>query len=317
MTSEMSRVQREYEEALRSHLAGGSEATLHSAYEIGREALADGLGVLDMAITAHRAILSACGAARTRDETIQMIEALEPFLLEGFSPFEMAHRGAREANAALRNQNEALEAQMTRVAHALHDAAGQLLVCAHLALARLESEAPSASGRVREARGYLDEVEEQLRRLSHELRPTILDDLGLIPALQFLAEGVSLRSRIVVAVEAAESRRLPKPIELALYRIVQEALANVVKHAQASNANVRLEVRDGWVRCAIRDDGVGMERSRGPTSPAPHGLGLAGIRDRVATFGGTLEVESKDARGTEVRVDIPLENAYAPSNPAG
>jgi signal transduction histidine kinase len=313
---EASRIERDYEAALARHLEGGDEAALHSAYEIGRTAIADGLGVLDMATMAHRSILAACGAARTPEETIRIIGQLESFLLESLAPFEMAYRGAREANNALRNQNEALEAEMTRIAHSLHDAAGQLLACAHLALSRLGREAPKAASCVREVRGYLDDVEEQLRQLSHELRPTVLDDLGLVPALELLAEGISLRAGIAVAVEAPDTGRLPKPLELALYRIVQEALANVVKHAQASIARVDLEIEKGWVRCAVRDDGVGMDRSR-ESAPGPsHGLGLAGIRDRVSSLGGTLEVKSGDARGTEVRVHIPLENGHAAPSPA-
>ena len=316
MSTALERFESEYAGALERHIAGEEETTLHSAYEIGRRALVEGLGILDMAVIIQRALLTACGRARTPEEVAHTLEGLETFLLESLSPFEMAHRGVREANTALRSQNEVLEAETTRVAHEFHDAAGQLLACAHLTLDRLLSEAPNTGARVAEVRRHLDEVEEQIRQLSHELRPTILDDLGLLPALRFLGEGVSQRTGVAVTIDASPADRLPHPLEVALYRIVQEALTNAVRHAHASRVRVDFRVDAGWVRCSIRDDGVGMS-GRAPTSPHANGIGLAGIRDRVASFRGTVEIESAPAEGTELRVSIPLEGVDASTHPAG
>jgi len=316
MNTASQRLEREYADALETHIAGGQETTLHHAYEIGRRALVEGLGVLDMAVIIQRALLTACGRARSREEIICTVVGLESFLLESLSPFEMAHRGVREANTALRSQNEVLEAETTRIAHELHDAAGQLLACAHLTLDQLLKEAPDTRARVREVRRHLDQVEDQIRQISHELRPTILDDLGLLPALQFLGESVSQRTGIAVTIDASLEDRLPRLFEVALYRIVQEALTNAVRHARASCVRIDYRAEAGWVRCAIRDNGAGMY-GREPAGSHGNGIGLAGIRARVASLRGKLEIESTPAHGTELRVSIPLEVADAPAHPLG
>ena len=112
--------------------------------------------------------------------------------------------------------------------------------------------------RLANVRGLLDKIE-QLRHMSHELRPTILDDLGLKPALEFLADGVWRRTGLKVVVDGSPGGRLPTPIETALYRIVQEALTNVTKHARATRVSIVLERSGPFLRCAIHDDGAGFD----------------------------------------------------------
>src|SRR5207249_12315214 len=141
---------------------------------------------------------------------------------------------------ALRQLTEALEEKVKRIAHALHDEAGQLLASVHIGLADLARDLPApAARRLEDVRGLLDKIEEQLRHLSHELRPTILDDLGLGPALEFLAEAVSKRTGLSIAAEAPPGKRFPAPTEPAPYRTVQEALTNVTNHAQPPKANIK------------------------------------------------------------------------------
>ena len=190
----------QFARALEEHLSRGEEEGLASAYELGREALGSGLGVLDVAGLAHGALLAACASAP--GDSLRAVKAAENFLLECLSPFEMAYRGVREANTALRGLNDILEEQTRRISHELHDQAGQLLASVYLALDELAREmSPDAAARLERVKGLLDSIEEQLRRLSHELRPTILDDLGLGPALEFLAEGVSARNGLPITVE--------------------------------------------------------------------------------------------------------------------
>ncbi len=313
----------QYARALREHLAGGSETTLHAAYEIGRSALAAGLGILDMAALHNAAFLAAWRESggdgpdgRGRERGAQALRAAADFALEALSPFEMAHRGARDANSALRHINETLEAQAKRIAHQLHDEAGQLLASVYLALHEAARDLPpSASARLREVRPLLDQIEGQLRRLSHELRPTILDDLGLLPALQFLAEGVSQRAGIAVSVKGGTNGRLPPAVETALYRVVQETLNNAARHARASRVTVSLHRADDRISCIVRDDGVGLEPEA--ALAGRHGLGLIGLRERIAPLAGTLEIHPGEDRGTEVLVTIPLEAAYAGADPTG
>src|SRR5262249_21253082 len=134
----------QYAAALREHLAGGGEGVLRRAYELGREAMADGLGVLEMAVLLHRAQLAAGPPGRTLADRTQRAAAMEEFFLECLSPFEMAHRGVWEANSALRRLNEMLEEVAKRIAHSLHDEAGQLLASVYVALEELAWDLPPA-----------------------------------------------------------------------------------------------------------------------------------------------------------------------------
>ena len=311
MSHHVEGLEQEYVHALERHLAGSAEETLHAAYEIGRKALDEGLGILDMAVIVHGALRSVSGSV-PRDLS-RPLWGLESFVLESFAPFEMAHRGASEVGAALRRQNEILEAEIARIAHELHDSAGQLLACAYMSLARLESEVPQAGERISEVRAHLDQVEGQVRRLSHELRPLILDDLGLVPAVRALGEGVFLRTGIRVSVRGSVGD-LPAAHEVALYRVVQEALANAVRHAEPSLVWVELRVEAGSVHCVVRDDGVGMPRRNASDVTPTRGLGLTGIRERVAPFGGTMEIASNPDHGTQIRVSIPLESHHVASH---
>jgi signal transduction histidine kinase len=298
----------QYTSALQDYLAGAGEAALQQAYELGRKALADGLGILDMAAVQHRALVKGFLRARTPREGARTLKAAKNFFAEFVSPFEMAHRGFQEANTALRRLNETLEEQAKQIAHSLHDEAGQLLASVHLALRDVGREMPDhARGRLHEVHGLLDQIEEQLRRLSHELRPTILDDLGLLPALEFLADGVSKRMVLPITVEASTQGRLPPVIETALYRCVQESLTNVGKHAQASHVTVRLQRETPGIRCSIRDDGVGFDVPGVMARRGERGLGLIGIRERLSAIGGTLQITSTPGRGTELLITVPLE----------
>ena len=198
-TTAVSLVQR-LSEALRGHLERGDEQTLHEAYEIARRALEEGLGPMDMASMLHRAWRGGgAGSGGVRPPDVR--ERFEAFALECYSPFEMEYRGARDATRALRRLNERGEENVRRIAYELHDTAGQLLATVHFALDAAERRlGPSAGNALVPVRTRLEEVELELRRLSHELRPTLLDHLGLLPALRELAHGVSKRSGIAIQV---------------------------------------------------------------------------------------------------------------------
>src|SRR5438128_6519042 len=193
-----------------------------------------------MASLNHQAVLALSRDAESDKQREESSRAGSEFLAECLSPYEMAHRGFQDAVKALRQLNETLEEEIKRIAYSVHDEAGQLLVAVHLALANLALELPPGrKEQVREIEGLLNEVEKHLRRYSHELRPTILDDLGWIPAIRFLAEGISKRANLPIHIQTRISGRLPGPAETALYRIVQESLNNAVKHAKARNIWIR------------------------------------------------------------------------------
>jgi signal transduction histidine kinase len=213
----------------------------------------------------------------------------------------------RQAEQALRALNLRLEEEARRIAHALHDEAGQLLVSVYLALDTLVAELqPDARGRLIEIRALLEQVEAQLRRLAHELRPTILDDLGLKPAIEFLADGISARTGLSVVVRGSVGGRLPGPIETAIYRIVQEGLTNVTKHAQASQAVVLLGRRTESVVCSVVDNGRGIDARARSARTHSQGLGLIGMRERVAALGGRISITSSPGGGTTLKIVVPL-----------
>jgi len=202
----------------------------------------------------------------------------------------------------------AREEESRRIARELHDEVGQMTTSIHLALAEIGAELPEADReRLETVHGLLDALEERLRRLSHELRPTILDDLGLRPALEFLTEGFAARTGISSSVQGSTKGRLEPLVETAVYRIVQEALTNIARHADATHASIRLSREARVLRCSIQDDGVGM--SIDPVTVGAsgrRGLGLLGIRERLDALGGKFKLRSRPGGGTEVLVTVPI-----------
>jgi signal transduction histidine kinase len=305
----------EYRSCLHEYAAGGGELALGRAYELGRRALAEQKSLVDMASLHHQAVLALVRDAESEKRREELLRASAEFLAECLSPYEMAHRGFQDAVKALRQLNETLEEEIKRIAYAVHDEAGQLLVAVHLALAEVALELPEPQqaqfARIKE---MLNQVEKHLRRYSHELRPTILDDLGWIPAIRFLAEGISKRADLPIYIDATISGRLPNSIETTLYRIVQEALTNAVKHAKASNVRIRAWREERVLCCSIRDDGGGFDSSQAHAAPGRKGLGLIAMQERVSAIGGTLHIESRPGMGTELSIRLPLEVDHASSN---
>ncbi len=296
-----------YRAALGEYLSSESEAALHQAYELGRRAVASNIGLLGM-ISTHQAALSglaAQGAPGTGDPRRQ-IDAAGRFLSESLSPFEMLHLRNQEANAALRRMNELLEQEAKRVAHALHDQAGTLLATIYLELAEIARESPqSALARIDQVTAHLDQVREQLRRLSHEVSPPILTDVGVVAALQFLAKGVEKRSGLVVTVEGRMPGEASPTVNTTLYRVVQEALNNVTRHARATRASVRIYKDARRLHCLVRDNGVGFDVSSARTRSGQRGLGLIGMEERVRALEGDLQITSAPGRGTTIRISLP------------
>jgi signal transduction histidine kinase len=212
----------------------------------------------------------------------------------------------RVAVDALRQVVEGQELERKRLARELHDETGQALTSILLGLRSIE-DATRDDPQVRESVLSLRELVvatlHDVRRLAVELRPKALDDFGLVPALERLAETFAEQTEVEVHVQAAlGERRLDPEIETALYRIVQEALTNVVKHAQAHTISVVLTKRGGSVTALIEDDGQGFDPSQG----SGDGLGLLGMRERIALLRGRVAVESSKGSGTTVVVEVPV-----------
>jgi signal transduction histidine kinase len=305
----------EYRSSLREYVAGGGEPALGRAYELGRRALTERKSLVEMASLHHQAVLVLFRGAESEKHREKLLRSGAEFLAECLSPYEMAHRGFQDAVKALRQLNETLEEEIKRIAYAVHDEAGQLLVAVHLALAEVVPELPEPQqARVARIKELLNQVEKHLRRYSHELRPTILDDLGWIPAIRFLVEGISKRADLPIHIDAAVSGRLPGTIETTLYRIVQEALTNAVKHAKAKNVWINAWKENNVLCCSIRDDGRGFDSSPAHAAPGQKGLGLIAMQERVTAIGGTLHIKSRSGQGTELSIRLPLEGDHANSH---
>jgi signal transduction histidine kinase len=171
----------------------------------------------------------------------------------------------------------------------------------------------SAKGRFHPVRGHLEAIEAQLRRLSHELRPTVLDDLGLLPALQLLADGVAARTGLHIRVDGAIEGRLAPAVETALYRIMQEGLTNITKHAAATHVQISLR-RDALMAYGLlRDDGVGFAVDQVANQNGPQGLGLLGMQERVEALSGSLQITSAPGQGTMLQIMLPVHLGEASS----
>ena len=305
----------EYRAAFGEYARNGGEAALGRAYELGRRAITEKKSLMEIAALHHRALHGMLAEAQGAGQ--EMLTAAGDFLAEMLSPFEMAHRGVQDAIAALRQLNETLEEEIKRIAYAVHDEAGQLLVAVHLALADVARELPE---RQKEQMGQIEEllnqVEKQLRRYSHELRPTVLDDLGWIPAIRFLAEGVSKRAHLPIHIKVAFSGRLPSTTEIALYRVVQEALTNATKHAKASRVWIRIGRQNRILCCSVEDDGAGFDVKAVQSDCKRRGLGLTGMKERLHAIGGTLMIDSAPGQGTKLLIQLPTEISNANSHRA-
>ena len=301
----------EYVSLLREYVTVGGESTLGQAYGIGRQAIAQQRSLVELAGVHHQALKRLLARVNGQNHRDRLLQASAGFLAECLSPYEMAHRGFQDSVEAWRKLNETLEEEIKRIAYSVHDQAGQLLIAVHLALSELAQQLPqNQMEQIARIEELLNEVEKQLRRYSHELRPTILDDLGWIPAVRFLADAVSHRVGLSIDVQSEIAGRLPIAVETTLYRIVQEALHNAVKHAKAKNVWIRAWQESRLLNCTVRDDGEGFDARQLEQPSRSKGLGLTAMRERLSALGGILRILSCPGEGTELSIRLPLEDCY-------
>jgi PAS domain S-box-containing protein len=211
---------------------------------------------------------------------------------------EVARARLVEVSASRARIIAAADETRRRIERDLHDGIQQSLVSLALQLRRAQGAVPPELCELEDKLSRIVEgltsALDELREISHGIHPAILSKGGLEPALRTLAR----RTAVPVDLDLRAERRLPQPIEVAVYYMVSEALTNAAKHAHASVVNVELDTRDAIVQLAIRDDGIG--------GADPQGSGLVGLSDRIEAVGGTLAVSSPPGDGTYIRVEIPL-----------
>ncbi len=211
--------------------------------------------------------------------------------------------------------DEAREAERTGIAREIHDQLGQSLTVMKMDLAWIVRRALAPEGlapndlvaKVKDLSALTDEIIEQVRRISAELRPGVLDDLGLAAALSWQAHELEKRTGIPCAVDVDVSdAKLSRALSTTVFRVLQEALTNVTRHADARQVEVRLAQDGRWLRLDVSDDGAGI---RPEDIHAPRSLGLVGMRERARRLGGTVEVQRKPEGGTTVSLRVPVDAA--------
>jgi two-component system, NarL family, sensor histidine kinase DevS len=226
----------------------------------------------------------------------------ETFAARAAVAVELSQRVARDA---VRRVVQAQELERQRLARELHDETGQALTSILLGLKPLEEALVDHPARAALA-GLREQVVSALqdvRRLAVELRPAVLDDFGLVPALERLIDSFAEQSDMRVDFRSALGEtRLPSEVETTLYRVVQESLTNIVKHANAQSVSVSVSRRESTVAAVIEDDGAGFDQRR----VREEGVGLLGMRERLSFVDGRLEIESRPGAGTTIVAEVPL-----------
>jgi signal transduction histidine kinase len=239
------------------------------------------------------------GSAHFDEDDVRLAETL---VARAAIAVDLSERVSRDA---LRRVVDAQELERARLARELHDETGQALTSILLGLKHLDDVIETDDARVATAslRELVVTTLQDVRRLAVELRPSALDDFGLVPAIERLAGTLAEQSELVVDLEARlGEQRLPAEAETALYRIVQEALTNVVKHASARRVSITLVRKQGFAVVVVEDDGLGFD----PRTTRTGSLGFVGMRERVELVGGRLTVESAPGAGTTIAAEVPV-----------
>lgn len=226
-----------------------------------------------------------------------------------------AHRRAQQELLDSRRQLQELSAHLqtvreeerTRIARELHDELGQMLTALKMDVARVRGQIPEGdaalANKTRAMTELIDATLDAVRSIAADLRPVMLDDLGLKAAVEWLLEGFAKRYGVGFKLEAAlDDYPLDDPRATAAFRIVQECLTNVARHAQAAHVAVALSYRDGGLSLSVKDDGKGLEQGGDRRQKR---YGLVGIRERAAHFGGDVNIVSTQNQGTSIEVSLP------------
>jgi two-component system sensor histidine kinase UhpB len=245
------------------------------------------------------------------------LTGLEPQADQLARTFNMMLEAIDDANRQRATQIiNAQEEERKRVARELHDETSQVLTSLLISLAVLEESitSPEARSRIAETRLLAHQTLRAIRNLSLDLRPSALDDLGLLPALRWYIKEYQQKFPLTVNFQASGLKeRLPTEIETVVYRIVQEALTNIARHAHAHTVLVRVEGDAETIQITICDDGRGFNTERHLRTFEPgqeHGWGLVGMRERASLLGGTLQITSEPGHGTTIYTRVPIQAVH-------
>lgn len=285
--------------------AGDLEARISSTGE-------DEIGRLARALEAMRVALQA-SLAEVRASNRELEGRVAERTAELRRLYDELRARDDERRELLRKLIAAQEEERRRIARELHDETSQNLTVLALGLEAAQKEGGGAAARLGEARVLAGQTLAGVHRLIYDLRPSVLDDLGLYSAIRWVAERHLLPLGVAVRCEFPDAPdRLPAEVETTLFRAAQEALANVARHARAERVLVQVEAAEGGLEVQVEDDGVGFEPAAfAQAAPSGRGLGLLGMRERMELLGGSVEVDSAPGQGTRVVLRVPLEGGRA------
>jgi signal transduction histidine kinase len=201
---------------------------------------------------------------------------------------------------------EKQEATAQRFSHELHDELGQTLAALRANLQALHPASSEERQRQADCLQLIDSGIDSVRELSQLLHPRVLDDFGLVGGLRWLCEFYAQRTEIPIDYQPGFSGHLPDETRTHLFRIAQEALTNIVRHAEANRVAIELSENSEWVTLSISDDGKGIDPEE---AEKPPGMGLSGMRARARMAGGRLSIRSHPGKGTQIRVEVPVSRA--------
>ena len=273
-----------------------------------------GLAVLGLVSTVYRARTVSLKRRNRELESLQ--SSREEALRETRASQEALHGAYGRLRALTRQLEDAKEEEKRSIARELHDEMGQLLSAIKInlkALIRLPERSVERGERIADAIALVDDLIGHVRMMALDLRPPLLDELGLVAALRGYAEGQSVRTGVAIGVEANAGAEMLRPeTAIAAFRIVQEAVHNTLRHASAGRITVSVRSDSNRLLLSVRDDGLGFDVAEALQRAAIGGhLGLLGMRERVEALGGRLEIDSAPGRGTEIRASVPLEEEVA------
>ncbi|MEE8397566.1 MAG: ethylbenzene dehydrogenase-related protein [Desulfobacterales bacterium] len=253
--------------------------------------------------------------SRVAERTAELAEALDTMRLE-ITERQRVATALRESEIRLHDLSSHLltaqETERRRVSLELHDELGQSLTVLKLQLRSIERQLPedqeTRKAECEEALAFIDQILENVRRLSRDLSPSIIEDLGLTAALRWLTDEFARHANIVISPEIPDIDALFSPdAQIMLYRLFQEALTNIGKHAEAKHVAARIEKAEGEVSFLIEDDGRGFDlhqvMSRGPSERS---MGLAAMNERARMLGGDLEIHTEVGEGTRISLTVPI-----------
>ena len=287
-------------------LEGGADAYL--AEPIDRmELLATVKALLRMRQAQREVRRQAAEAELARKELQEANDTLEIRVRLRTAELERERREVQDLSSQLL---QAQDAERRRISRELHDSTGQLLVAITMNLARLKAEQiwsnPGAEALVNDTSSMVDEMSRQIRTMSYLLHPPLLDEAGLLSAVNWYIKGFSTRSSIEVTFECSELGRLPEELEITLFRLIQESLTNIHRHSGSQTALIRLKREETGVKLEVIDHGKGFASPKDAVDArSKSGVGILGMKERVRSLSGTIAFSS-GSQGTTVEARLPV-----------